>query len=256
MSRGREQDSSNSEKPAIASQGQEKQAKCQPPACSGSQEQIDGYKCARLWKFFRQEKQPYLKFKLPLERITAKSIYEKHKKAFDTLAKVFARHGISPKAYLKFFATEFNGAEEIIDTKLVDKGTILDFENWVFTTAKRKKIYSWFMKSVDNIVDECIENGWFTTKDFIRHLINDKKLANWYASGKISKYYLAAIPNFWKIIPKLDHFSREELKTLAERYDLYNTEVNEAFLTLKSFKINPIALTDALIYEKRHGIRK
>lgn len=216
---------------------------------------VDGYKAARIWRWARQDKEKWRKFKLPLERVTAKTIYSNHRKAFDCLASAFAKNNVSPLSYIKFFAVEYDGCEERIDKELTSTGALRAFETYIETSAKRCKIYSWFMKSVNNIVDECVKNGWFTTKDFIRHLINERKLAGWYASGKISKYYLAAIPNFWKVVPKLDHFAKEELKIVAERYDVYNSEVNEAFLQLKNFKVNPIALTDALIYEKRHGIR-
>lgn len=215
---------------------------------------IDGYKAARIWKWARQETIRGLKFRLPLERITAKGIYDSHKKVFDRLAEIFNENNVSPLEYLKFFAVEWSGSEDKLDCELLDTKTVMAFESFKQSNAKKKQIYSWFMKSVDNIASECVQNGWFTTKDFMRHLINEKKLASWYASGKISKYYLAAIPNFWKIVPKLDHFSKLELKQVAERYDIYNTEVNEAFLKLKNFKVNPIALTDAIIFEKRHGI--
>lgn len=215
---------------------------------------IDGYCAARIWKWARQKTNSHLKFRLPLERITAKGIYDSHKKVFDRLAEIFSNNGVSPLEYLKFFAVEWSGSEDKLDSELLDTKTIMAFERFKQGNAKKKQIYGWFMKSVDNIASECVQNGWFTTKDFMRHLINEKKLASWYASGKISKYYLAAIPNFWKIVPKLDHFSKLELKQVAERYDMYNTEVNEAFLKLKNFKVNPIALTDAVIFEKRHGI--
>lgn len=214
-----------------------------------------GYKAACMWKWARQDVMPWLKFKLPLERITAKRIYQDHKKAFDLLSKTFSDNSLSPLEYIRFFAIEHGGAEEKIDSEIADPKTLIAFETYQQSLAKKKQIYLWFMKSVNNIAEECAKNGWFTTKDFIRHLIDKKKLAGWYASGKISKYYLAAIPNFWKIVPKLDHFSRIELQPVADRYDMYNTEVNEAFLKLKKFKINPVALTDAMIYEKRHGIR-
>lgn len=216
---------------------------------------IDGYKAARIWKWARQDTNKNLKFKLRLERVTAKGIYASHKDVFDRLAKVFNDNNVSPIEYLKFFAVEWCGSEDKLDTELLDPKVIQAFETFKKATAKKHQIYSWFMKSVDNIANECVERGWFTTKDFIRHLINEKKLAGWYVSGKISKYYLAAIPNFWKIVPKLDYFSKIELQQVADRYDMYHSEVNEAFLKLKKFKINPIALTDAIIYEKRHGIR-
>ena len=217
--------------------------------------QIDGYTIARIWKWARQDINKNLKFRLSLERVTAKGIYSKHQEVFDKLAKIFNENNVSPLEYVKFFAVEWGGSEDKLDSELLDPRTIKAFETFQQALAKKKQIYTWFMKSVNNIAKECVQNGWFTTKDFMRHLINEKKLAGWYASGKISKYYLAAIPNFWKIVPKLDYFSKIELQQVAERYDMYHTEVNEAFLKLKNFKVNPIALTDAIIYEKRHGIK-
>ena len=157
---------------------------------------VDGYKAARIWKWARQETNKNLKFKLSLERITAKRIYFEHQKVFDQLAKIFSENNMSPLEYIRFFAIEWCGSEDKLDGELLDPKTINAFEQFQQANAKKKKIYHWFMKSVDNIAKECVQNGWFTTKDFMRHLINEKKLAGWYASGKISKYYLAAIPNF------------------------------------------------------------
>lgn len=217
---------------------------------------VDGYSIACIWKWARQFKNATIKKPLKLEFITAKTIYKQHQNSFDKVAEAFSKSNSSPKEYVYFVAVNKNVKTNEVDNFLASSRMLLEFETWKNSIAKKKKIYSWFMKSVNNIVDACIENNLFTTKDLIRSLIESKKLGNWYASGKISKYYFAAIPNFWKIIPKLDHFSRLELKPIADRYDLYNSEVNEAFLHLKKFKVNPIALTDALIYEKHHGIRQ
>ena len=69
-------------------------------------QQIDGYKIAKIWKWARQDTNKSLKFKLALERVTAKGVYTKHQEVFDKLAKVFNENNVSPLEYVKFFAVE------------------------------------------------------------------------------------------------------------------------------------------------------
>nr|DAH74129.1 MAG TPA: hypothetical protein [Caudoviricetes sp.] len=220
------------------------------------EQEIDGLYIASLWKWQCQDKNKNRRFTVSLKRIGAKSIYLRHKKVFDKLAILSLKKDLPIDSYISFFAKELDGGnhEEFLDSNLVSTTSFSAFADYIQKRDKQKKIYKWFMKSVNNIVEECVDNNWFTTKDFLRNLIDQNKLGNWYVSGKISKYYLAAIPNFWKIVPQLDHFSKLELDQVASRYDIYNREINETFLKLKNFKVNPIAMTDTLIYERRHGI--
>lgn len=39
--------------------------------------------------------------------------------------------------------------------------------------ASRKKIYKWFLKSAKNIAQQCLDRGMFTTKDFLRSLVEE-----------------------------------------------------------------------------------
>jgi flagellin-specific chaperone FliS len=90
-----------------------------------------------------------------------------------------------------------------------------------------------------------------STSDFLRKLIREKKLAAWVISGRLSSYYLAAIPGFPKIIEKLDALSKDELQFISNRYDMYNTEVNKAVLAFERKKANPIRATDEMIEKIR-----
>lgn len=93
-------------------------------------QQIDGYKIARIWKWARQDTNKSLKFKLALERITAKGVYAEHREVFDQLAKVFNENKVSPLEYVKFFAVEWCGSEEKLDDELLDPRTIKAFETF------------------------------------------------------------------------------------------------------------------------------
>ena len=86
-----------------------------------------------------------------------------------------------------------------------------------------------------------------TTKDFFRQLIKDNKVGAYVMSGKISLYYLAAIPSFKKVIEHLDYFSKLELQSLNDHFEIYHSDVNEAFLAKKHKMVNPIELTDLAI---------
>ena len=89
--------------------------------------QTDGYKIARIWKWARQDVNKHLKFKLKLERVTAKGLYSNHRETFDKLAKVFNDNNVSPIEYIKFFAIDWCGSEDKIDSELLDVKTIKAF---------------------------------------------------------------------------------------------------------------------------------
>jgi len=45
--------------------------------------------------------------------------------------------------------------------------------------------------------------------------------------------------------------SRDTFSELYDRFDMFNTEVNEALLMVKSFKANPIVMTDEALFKAR-----
>lgn len=122
--------------------------------------------------------------------------------------------------------------ENDINSSLVCGGTMARYADWLKAIDKRHKIYKHFIKSAKNIARECNELGYCSTKDFMRYLIKSKKIAEYYVTGKISLYYFAAIPNFKKIIPKLDLFARDEFHKIYDRFEMYNAEITDAFMKI------------------------
>ena len=206
---------------------------------------------ARLFKFYVQFKNPYLQFAIPYKKIPYKSLYQKYKKEFDTLANVFQKYKLDPFLYVKFFVNVLDYRECDIKSQFANINTITKYAEWLKHLNKLDNIYKYFVKSAKNIANECNNLGYSTTKDFIRYLITEKKLAEYYISGKISLYYFAAIPNFKKIIPKLDSFSKAEFHKIYDRFEMYNNEITSAFLRKTNQKVNPIKYTDELIYQSK-----
>lgn len=212
---------------------------------------ITGIDLAVNLKYYFQFKRTTIRTPIAMNRISGKTFYLQHKTALDNLAVVLNKYKMNADKFCKFFVIDFNKTERDINDSLVSTYTFNEYVQHLTKIKKRNDIYSWVMKSVKTIANECYQLNIMSTKDFIRKLISDKRLAAYYISGKISKYYLAAIPNFNKVIPKLDHFSKLDLDDLYRLFDVYQTEVQDAFLYMKNIKINPLRLTDTMIAKIR-----
>lgn len=218
--------------------------------------QISGLKAAQYFKYYLQFKFSFITEKIELRRIAAKSFYTKHKKYFDKLVLIFNKYNLDVIKYIEFFVAHYGKLEKDISEDLLNMKSINAFVDHLKTIEKRKQIYKWFQKSVDNISNDCIALDFYSTKDYIRELISSRKLAQYYLTGKISRYWFAAIPNFKKVIVKLDKMSQDEFKDIYDRFDIYNTDINKAFLMMKSIKVNPIRYTDEIIFKKRQQMKK
>lgn len=208
--------------------------------------QYDGEYIAKLFKFYRRLQNPYVSHDLPLKLVSGKSLYLKHKEAFDNFAKISSKNRFDVERYIKY-CVKCGIREDIVEACISSTTMISKYMNYVSTYDKRKKIYAWFMKSAKNIAKECLSRGMLSTKDFIRELILSHKVGPYVVSGKISMYFFAGIPNFYKVIHKLDYFSKQELEPLEKHFDSYHSDVNKAFLQMKNCMVNPIDFTDRLI---------
>lgn len=213
---------------------------------------IDGEFVAKYFKYFLQLKNPYVVYKLPVERVSSKSMYVKHKLAFDKFAKICSKYSIDAVKLLDFYVNKLNKFEKDVDNSLVAIDTINKYVESLQIADLHDKIYKNFLKSVNNIVADCIELNFNSVIDYLRYLISNRKLAAYYATGKISTYYFAAIPKFRNVIDKLDDLAKAEFKTLYDRYEKYHSDVNEAFLKMKNIRINPIKFTNDAILKARN----
>ena len=207
----------------------------------------DGEYAAKIFKWWRSWQNPYRMSPIPFKLVSGKKLYKEHKEAFDIFASNAKKCKFDIKSYFKFCVIDHGMNESAIESCLSSTTLIDEYCNHIKKKKKLDDIYRWFMTSVKNIVDECIKTQTYTTKDFLRNLIDHNKIGPYVAAGKISVYWLAAIPSFSKVIGHLDMFSQQELYLLCEHFDIYHSEVNEAFLEKKHKMVNPIELTDLAI---------
>ena len=207
----------------------------------------DGEQAAKIFKYYRGWQNPYKTTITPLKLVSGKKLYKEHKEDLDRFAALAKKNNFDIDSYFKFCVIDRGIKESCIDACLSSTTMIDEFCSHVKKQKKLEDIYKWFMTTVKNIVDECIATQTYTTKDYLRHLIDNCKIGPYVAAGKISVYYLAAIPSFSKVIGHLDYFSKLELQLLEEHFEIYDSEVNEAFLAKKKKMVNPIELTDLAI---------
>ena len=211
---------------------------------------FDGEYVAQLVRYYRRLQNPYVSHDIPLKLVSGKSLYAKHKKLFDNFAVLAASNNFDVEPYIKF-CVKHGMTDKTLDVFLAKPTMLNKYFCYVKKSLNRKKIYRWFMKSAKNIAEKCVEDGLFTTKDFLRQAIDNKLIGTYVLTGKVSLYFFAAIPNFKNVISKLDFFSQQELRLLDEHFDIYHSEVNKAFLQEKNMYINPIDFTDKLIWKLR-----
>lgn len=125
------------------------------------------------------------------------------------------------------------------------------YEDYLIAKEKHDAIFKDIVSTAKNLCDAMHENQIYTCKDMLKMLIREKKIGAWYISGKISKHFLAAIPNFNKIIPRLDQFSKVDLEEIERLYVVLNNEANEAWMIRRSIKLNPMKLVDEMFAKQK-----
>ena len=156
---------------------------------------------------------------------------------------------------MEFFADNVDKRGIDLDRDLMSKCSLEKYSEWMHGIEKRSLIYKWFMKSARNLARLCVEQECWSPKEYLLAAIKNKKLSQLVVSGQLSVYFLAAIPGFKNVIPKLDRFARDDLAELYDRFDMYATDVNEALLAARNRYANPFKITqDELMKLKNAGM--
>ena len=187
-------------------------------------QQIDGILAAKYFKFFSQNNNPYIVNKQPLERISATTLYKKNKVVFDKLVIIFNKFSIDIVKYLSFFTLQYGKSERDVPTLLLDNATISKYLEYLQIKQQYHTIYKNFMKSVNNIVDDCIKLNFQSTKEYIRYLIKHNIKTNGGVALFPADYTLDIMPNDIKIVREQQEVLNRWLKTKKEMYGIDLTE--------------------------------
>lgn len=176
--------------------------------------------------------------------ISGKGFYSKHKKIFDKFFEFSDKYSLDLKAYVKFTVNVLKCTRGNFESIFKDANTLNSFYERAIVQENNFKIYGYFQKSVKNIVKDCLAKGYTDVRDYLLELAETDKLAAKCFSGEISRYYLASLKDFKKLYDKLGQISKDELQIVLDCQDKYATDVQNAFLFVKSVKINPVQYTN------------
>lgn len=217
-----------------------------PKACGGML-------AAVYFKYYLQFESSKIVKAVPMSKIGARQLYSAHRRAFDSVFNLFSSADMeqSLEPYIKFFVLDLHKKIRSINGELASKDSLNKYLLHVLHLRKLRAAFDSFFKTVDYAVSECLSRNLPSVKDLLRELIRENKVGVMYICGNLSRSFLAAIPGFDKVVGKLDYFSKLDLNDLAEKYEIYNSEINEAFMRFKHAKANPIAIVDSRIADER-----
>lgn len=216
---------------------------------------VDGMHIAKLFKHWCNARRKKTRRRISLKLVAAQSLYESSSKLFDAFADFAHKNSFDCEKYIKWCCID-NGIDESQVKSCLSSFMVGKYLLHVKEEQHLADVYKWTTRSVKSIAEECVKQGFFTVKDFLIDLIESKRLGAYVMAGKISFYWLAAIPNFNKVIDKLDYFSKSELALLYEHFNIYHSDVNKAFLKARNVAFNPIKTTEMAIEKLRAKSRK
>lgn len=205
---------------------------------------IDDYAIAQFLKYKLQYKNSKIENAIPLHMIKAKAFQQKYHVQIAKLRKIVETfENFDVYKYLSFFVDNIY-KNDLDIKKLVSTYNFSQYKNYLEYLEKQERIYGYFMKSVKNIVNDCKQLQIFSAKDYLRYLIQNKKLSQYYISGRISCYFFAAIPKFKMLIDRLDPLTKNDFRELYNMYEMYNAEIVKVFLKKTNKKINPLDIVN------------
>jgi hypothetical protein len=118
-----------------------------------------------------------------------------------------------------------------------------------------KKIYLNFLKTANYIADICLSNN-ITPKEYIKKIIQEKRIGFEYMSGKLSTHFLASIKGIKNIFKFLDNNTKLEMSIIYDATEKLNGDIQEAFMKYKSHRVSPLKFTEQIIKNKQNKINK
>ena len=201
-----------------------------------------GKDVARYAIYFSRNQRQNGSISVNIANISGIGVYKKHKAVCDRCFEIQQKYGIDLVKYLNFFLSRYKLTDENME-KIADASNFMWYAEDLQISVKREKVYGYVLKSVNNIVNDCIEQDFISVKEYLKHLIEKNKLAEKYLSGKISRYYLAGIKNLRKLVAKMDVINQDTLREIVDQQEQLLSDVQDAFMQMKNARVSIIDLT-------------
>jgi hypothetical protein len=205
--------------------------------------ELSGLECAKYYKFFAQDLNPKIIYKLPFSRITAVSLYNKNKKLFDNLSNRFNKFKIDIPNFLGWFIRTYGD----VKSKILNSSTLSEYAAYIQVIEKYKIIFKTVIKNSEYIANESIKAGYSSCELYFKDLLKDNKIGILFLSGKVSEWWLSAVPNIKSYLSQCDNLTKDTINPSEFNFDKLYADVQSAFDYLKKIRFNSFKFTDKLI---------
>lgn len=207
-----------------------------------------GRDIARYFIYFSKFKTATIK-NINIVNISGIGLYRKYSEILDRSYAVLDKYEIDAVKFVKYFVDKFGTNEANIE-KLKEVYPYTWYAEDLQIKAKYQKVYDSLMKSVDNVVNECVKGNYSSATEYLRYLIENNKLAGKYISGELSQYYLAGIKNLRKLVSKMDTINRDTLMEIVENQDKIVSDMQDAFTYFRRSRISIISYTNDKLFKQ------
>jgi hypothetical protein len=179
---------------------------------------------AHMFKYHSQDFDQRIVRKMPYSSVRYESFLTKHSKTFTRLTFVVLKYGVDPESFVRHALSEF-GARTPEQAATAE--CFRSYASAVYRNAKYDDIYDKYSRTVESLARMCLELG-IGPKELVADMVLKNRLAYEYISGRVSKYFLAAISNFEAVYDRLDKMNKDELSIICNALDELRVMVNEA----------------------------
>jgi hypothetical protein len=211
-------------------------------------EKITPEMLCKVYKYYKQQTNPYIVFPISFDKIKITTFYKTNKKIFNKLFSLSNKYNIDIPNYIQYciFNLHISKPIELLNIKF-----FIMYANEIKIEKQYKKIYLNFLKTANYISDICISNN-ITPKEYIKMLIQEKRIGFEYMSGKLSTHFLASINGIKNIFKFLDDNTKSEMRIIYDATEKLNGDIQEAFMKYKNHRVSPLKFTEQLIKQKQN----
>ena len=127
-----------------------------------------GQDVARYLIYFSKLNSSAIGKEINIVNIPGTTLYRKHKDVCDKSLLLQTKYNIDLIRYIKFFISKFRLTDANVE-RLLETQNIMWYANDIQINAKHERVYSYVLKSVDNIVDDCIKRNYSSTKEYLKY---------------------------------------------------------------------------------------
>lgn len=191
---------------------------------------------AHLVRYLLQMHNPRIVRKPRYEDVKFKEFASTNRKGLAKLHFILKKYSIDAKRFVTYAVEQENVAriQDFFKTDLFRR-----YSERLLIEKRIQTISKVYAKSVENVARACVETG-RTPVEFIKAMVNENRVAYYYISGWISKYFLVSIRNFGEIFSRLDSLNKDELRIIYDAEGEMRTMATEALVATTGKPPRPV----------------